>query len=450
MAIRRTTEDYIPVEELQAVVLMGGMGTRLRAALPESPKSLADVFGKPFFERQLELMKWQGLKRFVFCVGHMGEDIERYFEDGKAFGVNIVYSYDGPRPLGTAGALGKAAGLLDDRFFVMYGDSYMDVDLLELDSAYRSASRSGAKALMAVFRNEGQYDTSNVLFDRGLLAGYDKKNPWPDMRYIDYGMAVLSKEVVEALPRMREVDLSDVYTELVNEGAMAGYEVSERFYEIGRPESLEEFREFFAGRLQPRPAIFLDRDGTINGQVYNKEERLLDSPMKPEQLELLPGAAVGLAQLRSLGYLLIVVTNQPAAAKGKTGLLDLYAINRRLRELLEAEGAGVDDILMCPHHPEGMPGRGERGLVGPCDCRKPGTGLIERAALKHNIDLADSYMLGDSIVDVEAGRDMGLTTVFMGEKENLDRGRAKGIVPDRLTAGVMEFAAELDVIEGVR
>ena len=425
---------------------MGGIGSRLD--LPGLPKSMADVNGRPFFTFQLELMRIQGIQRFVFCVGHLGEVVEEFFGDGRSRGVEILYSYDGPEPLGTAGALRKALPLLDDEFFVMYGDSFMNADFRELACAYMRAADEGAVALMAVFRNEGMFDESNVIFSDGKLVSYGKGCADEEMRHIDYGVAVLSRGVVEEIGEGQAVDLADVYARLVSEGRMAACEVPDRFHEIGRPESLEEFREFAGNMMIPRPAVFLDRDGTLNEIVFDENTEQMDSPFSPEQVRLLPGVAEGLRELQSLGYRLVVVTNQPAAAKGKATMFELYQVNRRLRELLDAEGVRIDDIMMCPHHPEGSERCEWPSLIRECDCRKPGAELLLTAAEKHNIDMERSFILGDSWVDMAAGRRAGIGTVFIGDYKCDTCSMMNGSKPDMAFATVRDFSGHLSAANG--
>lgn len=422
----------------QAVVLMGGIGSRL--SLPGLPKSMADVNGRPFFTYQLELMKRQGIKRFVFCVGHLGQAVEEFFGDGANHGVNIRYSYDGPEPLGTAGALRKALPLLDDDFFLIYGDSFMNADFNELACAYAEASSEGAAALMAVFRNDGLFDESNAVVEDGRLVRYEKGCADEEMCYIDYGASVMSREVVEEIDEGKAADLADLYARLVSEGRMAAWEVPDRFYEIGSPQSLDEFRDFVLRASGSRPAVFIDRDGTLNEIVFDEDTEQMDSPFSPEQLRLLPGAAEGLRELKDMGYLLVVVTNQPAAAKGKTKMLDLNRVNRRFRELLASEGVSIDDLMMCPHHPEGSDRSSSPWLICECDCRKPRPGLLLDAAAKHNIDLGRSFMLGDSWVDMAAGREAGVATVFIGEFKCDTCSMMNGSKPDMTFASVRDFS----------
>ena len=226
-------------------ILAGGLSTRLYPVTKTTPKALLDVAGKPFIYHQLKLLASKGISRVVLCVGNMGEMIESYVGDGSKFGLSVEYSYDGKVLLGTGGALIKALPKLGEIFFVIYGDSYLFADYEEVHRKFLS---SGKKALMTVFKNEGKWDSSNVVFDNGSVVKYDKNNRTPDMEYIDYGLAIISKEVFAGMPEAEAVDLADIYRGLVSGGQMAGLEVFERFYEIVSFSGLEELNKLLGGK----------------------------------------------------------------------------------------------------------------------------------------------------------------------------------------------------------
>jgi len=225
-------------------VLAGGLATRLRPLTESVPKAMVEVAGQPFIGRQLELLRSRGVRRVVLCTGHLGEVIHRYVGDGKAFGLQVQYSSDGPRPLGTAGAVRRALPLLGEAFFVIYGDSYLPCDYAAVQAAF---VQSGMPALMTVHRNQGRWDRSNVRFHQGRMLRYDKQHPDPQMEHIDYGLGVFRAQVFEALPPDQPCDLADVYSRLQAAGQLAGYEVEQRFYEIGSFEGLKEFSTLCAG-----------------------------------------------------------------------------------------------------------------------------------------------------------------------------------------------------------
>jgi NDP-sugar pyrophosphorylase family protein len=216
--------------DIPVAILAGGFATRLRPITEKIPKSLISVAGKPFLAHQLELLRSCGLCRVVLCVGHLGEMIQRDFGDGSQFGVRIDYSFDGPKLLGTGGAIKRALPLLGGEFFVLYGDSYLPVEYRPVAEFFR---RGGKPGCMTVYRNEGRHDTSNVVFRNGQITVYDKKNRTPEMRHIDYGLSLFKSTAFDSFPADKPFDLAEVMGKLVRERQLAGYEVNERFYEIG-------------------------------------------------------------------------------------------------------------------------------------------------------------------------------------------------------------------------
>lgn len=229
---------------LPTAILAGGLGTRLRPLTEEIPKSLIQVAGRPFIEWQLEWLRKEGVSRVVLCVGHLAYRVEEAVKDGARFNLEVVYSRDGNRLLGTGGALRQALPLLGGAFFVLYGDSLLTCHFASVEAAFRAA---GKPALLTVFRNEGRWDTSNVIFRQGKLLLYDKENPSPEMRYVDYGLGVLTAGALESHKGDQEFDLATVYTDLSKRGELAGFEVTERFYEIGSFAGRQETEEYLRG-----------------------------------------------------------------------------------------------------------------------------------------------------------------------------------------------------------
>jgi NDP-sugar pyrophosphorylase family protein len=234
-----------PAQNLPVALLAGGLATRLRPITENIPKLLVEVAGEPFFSHQLRLLKRAGLTRVVLCVGYLGEMIVEHYGDGAKWGVRIDYSFDGPKLLGTGGALIRALPLLGDAFYVLYGDSYLPIDYLDVGRAFLASGRQG---LMTVYENHGRYDTSNVWFADGAIRVYDKKNKVPEMHHIDYGLGLLRARALASYPCDSVVDLAAVYGDLVASGQLAGYEVTQRFYEIGSHEGLRELDEVLRGR----------------------------------------------------------------------------------------------------------------------------------------------------------------------------------------------------------
>jgi NDP-sugar pyrophosphorylase family protein len=222
---------------LPVAILAGGLATRLRPITERIPKSLVEVAGEPFLAHQLRLLVRQGIRDVVICAGYLGEMIQDFAGDGKSFGLRIRYSFDGPVLLGTAGALKRALPLLGEQFFTIYGDSYLPENYPAVGRFFLESAQAG---LMTVYRNEGQWDTSNVEFHGGRIQRYDKKSRRPEMQYIDYGLGAFRASAFDQVPGDEPLDLATLYQRLLADGQLAGYEVRERFYEVGSFAGLEE------------------------------------------------------------------------------------------------------------------------------------------------------------------------------------------------------------------
>ncbi len=226
---------------IPAVILAGGLATRLRPITERVPKALIEVAGQPFLWHQLALLRKHGIRHVVLCVGYLGEKIRDLFGDGADLGIRIDYSFDGPTLLGTAGAIRQALELLPEAFFVLYGDSYLTCDYEAIQTAFQ---HNGLPGLMTVYRNEGLYDTSNVEFDGARILKYDKRNKTANMHHIDYGLGVFDRRVFETFPAGCVCDLATIYQKLLISGDLAAFEVKERFYEIGSMAGLQETSAF--------------------------------------------------------------------------------------------------------------------------------------------------------------------------------------------------------------
>jgi NDP-sugar pyrophosphorylase family protein len=222
------------------------MATRLRPITEKIPKLLVEVAGEPFFSHQIRLLKQAGLTRLVLCVGYLGEKIVELYGDGSKWGVSIEYAFDGPKLLGTGGALIAALPKLGGAFYVLYGDSYLPVDYQAVGDFFLKSGRLG---LMTVFENRGQYDASNVWFEHGEIKVYDKKARLPQMRHIDYGLGAFHAAAFDGFSRDAVVDLAGVQKSLVGRRQLAGYEIKQRFYEIGSHEGLQELDQLLRGNV---------------------------------------------------------------------------------------------------------------------------------------------------------------------------------------------------------
>jgi len=228
---------------LPVAILAGGLATRLRPLTEKIPKSLVEVAGEPFLAHQLRLLRANGAERVVLCCGFLGEMLEEYAGDGSRFGLQVEYSYDGPELQGTAGALRRALPLLGEGFLTLYGDSYLPVDYRAVE---RHFAASGKPALMTVYRNEGAWDTSNVVYENGRIVVYDKKSRTPAMRHIDYGLGAFRREAFDRVPPQGAYDLASLYQQLLTEDLLASYEVTQRFYEVGSFAGIQELSAFLA------------------------------------------------------------------------------------------------------------------------------------------------------------------------------------------------------------
>jgi histidinol-phosphate phosphatase family protein len=389
---------------LQCVVLAGGLGTRMRPATERVPKALLDVAGRPFIDRQLEWLARCGVDEVVLCIGHQGAQLRAHVGARTPAGLTVRYSDEGEALRGTAGALRWALdqGLLREDFLTTYGDSFLPIDFSQVGQAFRA---SGQPALMTVFRNEGRWDTSNVVFEAGRLKLYDKKRlgaPAEAFRYIDYGLSAMRREVIaERVAPNQVADLADVLHALSAAGQLAGFEVSQRFYEIGSPEGLEALQVWVGAH---RGLLILDRDGVLNRMRVDPQGRP-DSPMSESEVEVFSWVPEALRRLHDGGWGLCIATNQPAAAKGKASREALEAVHRRILQEATTAGAVISSSHICWHRAE-----------DDCSCRKPAPGLLLEALAAHpEYPQGDSWMVGDRPTDVQAAQAAGVHSALVGE-----------------------------------
>ena len=399
---------------MQVVILAGGKGTRMGELTRAAPKPMVPLAGKPILEHQIELARRYGATDVILLTGHLGEVIEGYFGDGRAWGVSIRYHREDV-PLGTAGALKEVEDWLADDFLVFYGDTLMDLDLHRLTAAH---FERGGIATLVVHPNHHPHDSDLVEAARdGRIVAFHAK-PHDLGRYYhncaNAALYVLSRRLLQSIRRGEYADLGKhVFPAAVAAGQpLAAYNTPEYITDVGTPQRLHAVeQDFLSGkvarlnRANPRKAIFLDRDGVLNAEA----ERVVS----PDDLQLLPGAVEAVRSINRSEFLAIVVTNQPAIAKGWLTEADLDLIHAKMESALGAGQAYVDRIYYCPHHPKtGYPGEVLAYKV-PCQCRKPSPGMLLAAAAELNIDLAGSWMIGDRTVDIEAGARAGVRTALV-------------------------------------
>lgn len=396
--------------------MAGGKGTRLRAITnDEVPKPMAPVAGKPILQWQVECLREQGVTDLVLVTGHLGEKIQEFFGDGKRFGVHIRYIQE-TVPLGTAGALSMLPPLLkEELFFLVFGDVLFDIDLARMAEFHR---KKQAKATLFVHPNSHPFDSDLVVCDdAGKVRRFDPKNSVRTGWYhncVNAGFYVLDRAICERVPRETKMDLEkELLAGMIGAGeAVYAYRSSEYIKDVGTVERITAAeKELESGYIAKRSlrnrqrAIFLDRDGTVNrknGLVYREE-----------QFELEDGVIEAIRRINRSGYLAILVTNQPVVARGLCSVEDVEDIHKKLETLLGREGVYLDDIRFCPHHPDkGYPEENPAYKI-PCHCRKPDIGMLEACAERYNIDLANSWMVGDTTVDIQTGKNAGTRTALV-------------------------------------
>jgi len=376
-----------------AYVLAGGFGTRLRQAVPDRPKALAEILGRPYICHLLDILARAGLRRAVLCTGHLAEQLENAL-GGSYRGMTLLYSRE-DEPLGTGGALRLALERHPaETALAINGDSLSDADLGAFLAWFVESGRPAALLLAAV-PDAARYGRVE-LGDGGRIAGFVEKGA-PGPGQINAGVYLLRPAVLDVLRPGAAASIErDVFPRLAAAGELGGFATDARFIDIGTPESYAAAGRFLLGERagQGGAAVFLDRDGT----VIAERNYLSD----PAGVELLPGAAEGLRRMRELGLPLVLVSNQSGVGRGYFGADAVHRVHGRLLELLEAEGAGLDAIYVCPHAPKEA-----------CACRKPLPGLIERAAREMGLDPSRGFVVGDKPCDVDLGLVVNATTFLV-------------------------------------
>lgn len=419
-----------------AVLMAGGKGTRISSVAKDIPKPMIRIGGKPVLEHQIEALKRQGISDFIITVSYLGSVIMDYFGDGsgvspatgRPFDVKIRY-FNEEVPLGNAGALFYLEQYLDDDFLLLNGDLMFDFDLKRFLSFHRE---SGGIVTLFAHPNSHPYDSGIIAADEhGLVSQWlAKEDPKPEYyeNLVNAGIHIVSPKIFPLVSARHteyaggpRIDLDrDLLKPLVQRKEVYAYRSPEYVRDMGTPERYQEVCHDFAnGIIQAKnlenrqKAVFLDRDGTIN--------RYAGFLRNPAQMELIPGAADAINEIHKNGFLAIVVTNQPVIARGEVTWEGLRNIHNRMETLLGMEGAYLDDIFVCPHHPDkGFPGEVPE-LKMTCSCRKPKPGLLLAAAEKYNIDLLQSWMIGDSASDVSAGQAAGCRSIRLTEKKTLEQ-----------------------------
>ena len=407
---------------MKVVIMAGGKGTRIAQVNATVPKPMIPIEGKPILEYQIETLKKQGYTDIILIVGHMGNVIQKYFGDGSAFGVQISYIVE-EQPLGTAGALYFLKDEIQNDFLLLNGDIIFDVDIQKF-LEYHCNQRTAATIL--THPNSHPYDSGIIIADdKNRVTNWLHKEDerlWYKNR-VNAGLHMFSPRIFESFHEAKKCDLDrDVLKPLIKEGELSVYDSPEYIKDMGTPDRYYAvIEDIKSGKVSAKnlknkqKAIFLDRDGTINKYVGF----LTDI----NEFELLDGVTEAIKMINESGYLAIVVTNQPVIARGEVSVEELQEIHNKMETLLGQAGAYIDDIFYCPHHPhKGYEGERPEYKIE-CECRKPKPGMLLAAAEKYNIDLRESWMIGDGENDIEAGKNAGCNVCVVGnaEIENVPR-----------------------------
>lgn len=410
---------------MKTIIMAGGKGTRIQSVVSDIPKPMIPIDGKPILEREIISLQSQGFTDIIITVSYLGTIIKKYFGDGSNFGVKIQYYYE-DTPLGNAGALFKLKNILTEPFLLLNADVLFDVDFNRFVSFHKS---HGGLATLFTHPNNHPYDSGLIVADEeGKVIKWISKEDTHPLYYknrINAGLHIIDPKILDLVEiddenigikngdKILKVDLDRMLLKpLVGSGKIFCYDSPEYVKDMGTPERLCEVeKDFISGKVYARnlankqKAIFLDRDGTINKYVGFLKNI--------DDFELNYGVAEAIKKINNSGYLVIVVTNQPIIARGELTPVALEEIHNKMETLLGLQGAYLDKIYFCPHHPhKGFEGE-IKELKFDCNCRKPKPGMLIKAEKDFNIDLSQSYMIGDSENDIKAGIAAGCKTVFL-------------------------------------
>jgi histidinol-phosphate phosphatase family protein len=400
---------------MKTIIMAGGKGTRIASVASDIPKPMIPVCGKPILEHQINCLKKNNLTDITLVIGHLGRHIQDYFGNGSRFGCEISY-FTETEPLGTAGALYKLN--LSGDFILLNGDVIFDLDFSRMIDFHNDKK---ALATLAVHPNSHPFDSSLIICNSDSqvtrwLSKEDERVYYKNQ--VNAGIHILSAELLKiCLQQKEKVDLDrDILKPSIQSNQIYAYATPEYIKDMGTPERFAQVASDIENGIvrqkclsSRQKCVFLDRDGTIN--------KFNNFIIKPEDIELIDGAAEAIKTINSAGFLAIVITNQPVIARGELDFETLNLIHMKMETDLGKQGAYIDDLFYCPHHPDkGFPGERLEYKVD-CDCRKPKPGMILKAAEKFNVDISKSFMVGDDKRDIEAAQAAGCRPVFIGPPE---------------------------------
>lgn len=402
---------------MKAVIMAGGKGTRIASITKdEIPKPMLTIGDKTILEHQIDCLKKSKIDEIIIVIGHLGEKIKAYFNDGSKFGIKITYFEEDPnKPLGTAGSLYYLKEKIAEDFILVFGDVFFSVDFNKMIEFHK---HNNSAATLLTHPNSHPYDSDLVVVDENnVIKCFDSKE---NVRNYDYknlvnsGIYIFSPKVFDYVTDPKKYGLEkDVIAKMIENGdKVLSYHSTEYVKDMGTPERYYSVNADYANGIcekrnlsHKQKAIFLDRDGTINA--------LIPFLVHKEDLQLIEGASEAIRLINSSEYLCIVVTNQPIIARGESTIENLDEIHKRMETLLGKDGAYIDGLYYCPHHPD----KGYAGEVPElkinCDCRKPKTGMLIQAAKDYNIDLSESIMIGDTTLDIKMAENAGMKSILV-------------------------------------
>ena len=397
---------------MKLVIIAGGKGTRL--GLSEIPKPMVEFNGVPILEHQINLAKKYEINQIYILSGHLSKLIIDYFGDGSKMGVNIKHIVE-DGPLSTAGAVKQLEGELKERFMVFYGDTIMDIDLasfIKFDLEKKESIGS-----IIVHPNDHPFDSDLLEIDNDAKVSSFFSKPHKEHTYytnlVNAALYILSPSIFDYIKKDVASDFGkDIFPKIILKENLFGYKTTEYIKDMGTPDRFKKVeQDIVSGKVsnlnreKKQKAIFLDRDGVINKEVDNLTEI--------EEFELIERVSESIKLINKTEYIVIVVTNQPVIAKGFITSIQLDLIHKKMDSLLGNQGAYVDDLFYCPHHPQsGFKGEVKELKIN-CNCRKPNSGMLIEAAKKYNIDLEKSWIIGDRYADVKAGNQVDVSTVLL-------------------------------------
>lgn len=417
---------------MKLVIIAGGKGTRL--GLKEIPKPMVVINGKPMLEHQVNLAKRYGLTDIYILSGHLSNVIIDYFGDGTKFGINITHVIE-DKPLSTAGAVKQLEGVLNDRFMVFYGDTIMDIDLDNF-IAFDSKNTDTIGSIL-VHPNDHPYDSDLIEVNEANKVTAFLSKPHENRVFysnlVNAALYILSPKVFHYIKINEASDFGKhIFPQLIKTENLYAYKTTEYIKDMGTPDRFTKVEnDLVSGKVarlnrsKKQKTVFLDRDGVINKEV-NQLTNI-------EDFELIDGAIQAIKSLNKSDYIVIVITNQPVIAKGFITTNQLDDIHKKMDTLLGNEGAFLDDLFYCPHHPEtGFDGE-IQALKIKCECRKPNSGMLIEAANTYNIDLKESWFIGDRYTDISAGKNANTKTILLktGHAGN-DKNRFINVEPDSI------------------